>query len=238
MSVGGFLGTPEVTVPNPVNRAIKAIISDPGDPDENFVEGGLEGSAEATLSGITASAGATVKSENYLGAKETPDGYVAFSRTSLNGEAYGAVIGEDATATAGGEVLAELVFDDDGTPTAIKMTTGVTLDAETDAGLEDDQRYTETTVEVPLSGDARQDAPLYAALSGNPVAVANLVERAKEDGYMTQNVYSQDPNTYGLNLGGTLLGEYGGSVSGDVTTRELQEALYWDGNGLAPRPDC
>ena len=23
-----------------------------------------------------------------------------------------------------------------------------------------------------------------------------------------------------------------------VTTRELQEALYWDGNGLAPRPDC
>ena len=135
-------------------------------------------------------------------------------------------------------MLTELVFDDDGTPKSIKMTTGVTLDAETDAGLEDDQRYTETTVEVPLSGDARQDAPLYAALSGNPVAVANLVDKAKEDGYMTQNVYSQDPNTYGLNLGGTLLGEYGGSVSGDVTTRELQEALYWDGNGLAPRPDC
>ena len=43
----------------------------------------------------------------------------------------------------------------------------------TDAGLEDDQKYTETTVEVPLSGDARQDAPLYAALSGNPVALAS-----------------------------------------------------------------
>jgi hypothetical protein len=238
VTVGGVLGTPEVTIPNPVNRAIKAFIGDPGDSDESFVEGGLEGSAGATLSGITASAGATVDAEQYLGAKETPDGYTAYFRTELNGEAYGAVIGEDATATAGGEVLTELVFDDDGTPKSIKMTTGVTLDAETDAGLEDDQSYTETSVEVPLSGDPRQDAPLYAALTGNPVAVANLVDEAKEDGYMTQNVYSQDPNSYGINLGGSLLGEYGGSVSGDVTTRELQDALYWDGNGLAPRPDC
>ncbi len=231
-------GVGPISLPNPVNRAIKAFIGDPGDPDETFVEGGLEGSLEGTLSGITASAGATVDAEQYLGAKETPDGYTAYFRTALNGEAYGAVIGEDATATAGGEVLTELVFDDDGTPTSIKMTTGVTLDAEADAGLEDDQRYTETSVEVPLSGDPMQDAPLYAALSGNPVAVANLVEAAKEDGYMTQNVYSQDPNTYGLNIGGELLGEYGGSISGDMTTRELQEALYWDGEQLAARPDC
>jgi hypothetical protein len=231
-------GVGPISLPNPVNRAIKALIGDPGDADETFVEGGLEGNAEATVSGITASAGATVSAEQYLGAKETPDGYVAYFRTALNGEAYGAVIGDDATATAGGEVLAELVFDDDGTPKAIKMTTGVTLDAETDAGFEDDQAYTETSVEVPLSGDARQDAPLYAALTGNPVSVANLVEQAKEDGYVTQNVYSQDPNTYGLNIGGTLLGEYGGSVSGDVTTRQLQESLYWDGEQLADRPDC
>ncbi len=237
-TVGGFLGTPSVTVPNPVNRAVKALIGDPGDPEESFAEGGLEGSAEGTLSGITASAGATIKAESYLGIKRTPDGYTTYFRTALNGEAYGAVIGDGATATGGAEVLTEVSFDDDGTAKSIKMTTGVTLDAETEAGLEDDQKYTETSVDVPLSGDLAQDAELYAAISGNPIAVTNLVEEARDSGYVTQNVYSQDPNTYGVNIGGTLLGEYGGSVSGDVTTRELQEARYWDGHGLAMRPDC
>lgn len=224
-------------IPNPVNGIIKAIIGHPDDADETFIEGGLEGNAEATVSGITASAGATVSADAYLGAKETPDGYVAYFRTSLSGEAYGAVIGEDASATAGGEVLSELVFDKGGKPVAIRMTTGITLDAGVDDDFTDDQKYTETTIEVPLDGSA-SDIPKYAALGGNPLAVANLVQAAKDDGYVTQNVYSQDPNTYGLNIGGTLLGEYGGSVSGDKTNRDLTEALYFDGQSMAPRPDC
>lgn len=226
------------SVPNPVNRVIKSIIGDPGDSDESFVEGGLEGNAEATVSGITASASAKVSADAYLGGKKTPTGYVAYFRTKLSGEAYGAVIGEDATATAGGQVLSELTFDEDGKPKSIKLTTAVTLAASVEDDFTDDQKYTETSMEVPLSGDPIRDAPLYAALSGNPVAVANLATQAKKDGYVTRNVYSQDPNTYGLNIGGELLGEYGGSISADKTTRSLQEAQYWDGQKLAPRPDC
>lgn len=223
-------------IPNPVNRLIKAIIGEPGDPSESFIEGGLEGNAEATLSGITASAGATVKASAYLGAKETADGYVAYFRTSASGEAYAAVIGSDASATAGGEILTELAFDKDGKPTSIRMTTGVTLDAGA-GGDTDEQQYTETTIEVPLDGSL-SDIPKYAALGGNPLAVINLANEAREDGYVTQNVYAQDPNKYGLNIGGTLLGEYGGSVSGDQTNRDLTSATYFDGTDMVPRPDC
>jgi hypothetical protein len=239
------VGVGPFSAPNPVKWAIKKLIGEPGDPDEEFGEGGIEGSAEATVSGITAGAGASVKAENYLGGKKTPDGYTAYFRTAISGSAWANVLNADATnydgasAMAGGEMLAELNFDKSGKTTSIKMTTTVTLDAATQDGVAetDDQKVTEYSFEVPLTGDPVHDAPLYAALA-SPVALPGYIDEARKNGYATQNVYSQDPNTYGLNVGGELLGEYGGSVSGDVTNKDLQEALYWDGEKMAPRPDC
>ena len=230
-----------ISLPNPVNWAIKQIIGSPSDPDEEFTEGGIEGDAAATLSGITASAGAEVKGETYLGAKKTPDGYVAYFKASLSGEAYGAVIdGTSAEAMAGGEVLSEVTIDKDGHPQSIKITASVTLDAGTEGN--GDQQYTEYSMEVPLTGDAAHDAPLYAAATGPSVvglaALSHFADVAKDEGYVTQNAYSQDPNTYGLNFGGELLGEYGGSIKGDKTDRNLTQALYYDGTGMVPRPDC
>jgi hypothetical protein len=228
--------------PNPVKWAIKKIIGGPPDSDEQFIEGGIEGNAGATVSGITASAGAEVKAAGYLGAKETPDGYVAYFKTSLSGSAYGAVIGSDATASAGGEVLSEVTIDKDGNPKSIKLTAAVTLNASVEDDLKDDEKYTEYSMEVPLTGDPAHDAPLYAAATGPSViglaALSNFADEAKKNGYVTQNSYSQDPNTYGLNFGGELLGKYGGSISGDKTDRNLVESLYFDGTGMVPRPDC
>lgn len=228
------------SVPNPVNWAIKQIIGSPSDPDEEFVEGGIEGNAAATVSGITASASASVKAKAYLGAKKTPDGYVAYFRESLSGEAYGAVIGSNTYAAAGGEVLSAVTIDKDGHPTSIKITASVTLDAGNDGN--GDQQYTQYALQVPLTGDLTHDAPLYAAATGPSLVglatLSNFADVAKKEGYVTQNVYSQDPNTYGLDIGGELLGKYGGSISGDKTDRTLTEALYFDGTNMVARPDC
>ncbi len=68
--------------------------------------------------------------------------------------------------------------------------------------------------------------------------LSHFADVAKKEGYVTQNVYSQDPNTYGLDIGGELLGKYGGSISGDKTDRNLTEALYFDGTNMVARPDC
>ena len=67
-------GVGPIPLPNPVNRAIKAFIGDPGDSDESFVEGGIEGNVEATVSGITASAGATVEAERTSAPRRPPTG--------------------------------------------------------------------------------------------------------------------------------------------------------------------
>ena len=233
---------PPFGLPNPVKGIIKHFIHT-DDPDEQFVEGGLEGSAEATVSDVVIGAGASAKAEAYIGGKKTKDGSVAYFRVAVGAEGWGAVMGEDFTGTANGEMLGELNLDKDGKPKSIKLTTSVTLDGETEDGLTDHQKVTEVSYEVPLTGDMKHDAPLYAALAGAAtpaglLALPNFVKEAKANGYATQNVYDQDPNTYGLNIGGELLGEYGGSVSGDVTYKNLKDSKYWDGNGWAARPDC
>ena len=89
-----------------------------------------------------------------------------------------------------------------------------------------------------LDGGPKNDANNLRAPSGNPFAMVNFYKAAKNDGYMSVNTYSQDPNTYGINVGGDWLGKYGGSISGDRTTKTLTDSLYWDGTQLVKRPDC
>lgn len=89
-----------------------------------------------------------------------------------------------------------------------------------------------------LDGGPENDANNWRALSGNPFAMVNFYKAVKNDGDMSVNTYSQDPNTYGINFGGDWLGEYGESISGDQTTKALTDSLYWDGTQLVKRPDC
>lgn len=238
---------PEVDIPflpdppNPIREGLEALIGGTPDPDEEFVEGGLEGNAGASVSDIVIGAGGEAKVGVYLGGKTTPDGYVAYYKQQASAQVWGAVMGRDATALAGGETLFEINMDSDGTPTSVKMTIGVTLDADAqnEVTTVDDQSYTETTLEVPLTGDPVEDAEILAAVTGNPLAMMNFVDEAKDTGTITQNEYSQDPNTYGINvMGEPILGDFGASAKVDFTTRELENARYWDGEGFAERPDC
>ncbi|MGH3459342.1 hypothetical protein [Aeromicrobium sp.] len=238
---------PEVDIPflpdppNPIREGLEALIGGTPDPDEEFVEGGLEGNAGASASGITAGAGGEAKVGGYLGGKKTPDGFVAYYKQQASAGVWGAVMGQDAAALAGGEALYEVNMDSDGKPTSVKMTIGVTLDADAQGEVTtaDDQNYTETTLEVPLTGDAGKDAKILAAATGNPLAMRNFVDEAKDTGTITQNEYSQDPNTYGINvMGEPILGDFGASAKVDFTNRQLQNARYWDGQSFADRPDC
>ena len=86
---------------------------------------------------------------------------------------------------------------------------------------------------------ARRDAELLAAATGNPIAMMNFVDEAKDTGTITQNEYSQDPNTYGFDvMGEPILGDFGASAKVDFTTSELENARYWDGSSFTDRPDC
>lgn len=225
--------------PNPTRAILEQLIGELPEPDEEFVEGGLEGNASASISGITAGAGAEVNLGTYLGGKSTPDGYTAYFKGKVGGSAFATAGLDDASAAASAEALFAVNLDENGKPQSVTLTTGYTLAAETGdlTSNTDDQTYVETTMEVPLTGDPLQDAQILAEMT-NPLQLPDFIDRAKDDGTITRNTYSQDPNTYGLTVGGSLLGDYGGSVKGDFTTRDLTESQYWDGTQLADRPDC
>lgn len=238
--VGGLPGIRNLDgPPNPTRLLLEQIIGDLPEPDEEFVEGGLEGNAGASISGITAGAGGEINLGVYLGAKKTKDGYTAYYKGKVGGSVFATAGLDDASAGASGEALFAVNLDKDGKPESVTLTTGYTLAAETgDLGSNtDDQKYVETQMNVPLTGNALEDAAILAEMT-NPAMLPSFIDRAKEDGTITRNTYSQDPNTYGLTIGGSLVGDYGGSVKGDFTTRELEDSQYWDGNALVDRPDC
>jgi hypothetical protein len=225
--------------PNPTRLLLEQIIGDLRDPDSTFVEGGLEGNAAASISGITAGAGGEANLGVYLGAKKTKDGYTVYYKGKVGASAFGTIGADDASAGASGEALFAINLDKDGKPESVSVTAGYTLAADQGdlTSNTDDQTYVETTAEVPLTGDALEDAQILAEMN-SPLLFGNFLDRAKEDGTLTQNTYSQDPNTYGLGATGSWLGDYGGSIKGDFTTRDLEESTYWDGTTMADRPDC
>ncbi len=225
--------------PNPTRLLLEQLIGDLREPDSTFVEGGLEGNAAASISGITAGAGGEANLGVYLGAKQTKDGYTAYYRGKVGASAFATLNADDASAGASGEALFAINLDEDGTPVSVSVTAGYTLAADQGdlTSNTDDQTYVQTTAEVPLTGDPLEDAQILAEMN-SPLLFGNFLDRAKEDGTLTQDTYSQDPNTYALGATGSLLGDYGGSIKGDFTTRDLEESTYWDGSQMADRPDC
>lgn len=232
----GDLGGP----PNPTRELIEAFIGDLPDPDETFVEGGIEGNAGAAISGITAGAGAQGGLGVYLGSKRTPDGWVAYYRGEIKGSTFATLGADDASASGKMEAIYAVNLGQDGVPESVTLTAGLTYAAETGSLTTntDDQTYVETQATVPLTGDPAQDAATMAVLTGNPFATQAFVEAAQERGQITQSSYSQDPNTYGLTVGGELLGDYGGGITADLTNRSLTDSSYWDGTAMVSRPDC
>lgn len=238
--IGGLPGIRDIGgPPNPTREILEQLIGELPEPDEEFVEGGIEGNAAAAISGITAGAGGEVNLGTYLGGKSTPDGFTAYYKNKLGGSVFGTLGLDDASAGASGEAIYAVNLGKDGKPKSVTLTMGYTLAAETGdlTSNTDDQTYVQTTVDVPFTGDPLTDAQILAELN-SPVLLPAFLQRAREDGTISRDTYSQDPNTYALTVGGSLIGDYGGSVKGDLTNRELTDSQYWDGTQFADRPDC
>ena len=225
--------------PNPVRELLEQLVGGTPDPDEEFVEGGIEGSAQASVSSILYGAGGEAEVGVYLGGKTTPDGYTAYYKQTASADVWGTLGPADASAGVGGELLIEVNFDKDGKPTSVKATSAYTLAADADAlSIEDDQTYVETVAEVPLTGDPVHDAQALAILA-SPLAAPNFLQMAKDEGSVAKNTYSQDPDEFGFDATGEpLFGRFGLSASMDFMNRTLDEATYWDGTSMVDRPDC
>ncbi|KQO41759.1 MULTISPECIES: hypothetical protein [unclassified Aeromicrobium] len=226
-------------VPNPINSVAKDLVGgDLPDPDEQFIEGGIEGEAGASATAIVAGAGADVSLGGYLGGKKTPDGYTAYYRTELEGSAFGTLLVAEGQLNGKVDGLIEINTDSSGKPTSVKVTSGIAGKADIQYTTEGDaDQYTEVTVEIPLTGDVTEDARVLAML-GNPLTADDFVREAQERGTVTRSVFEDDSNTYGYSGEAGLGPKIGIDISGDLTTRDLQEAQYWDGTRMADRPDC
>jgi len=226
-------------VPNPLNDLGKKIVGgEMPDPDETFIEGGIEGSAAASAENVVLGGGASVNVGTYLGGKKTPDGYSAYYRATASGNAYGTWLMLEGNVRGQVDQLVEIVMDSDGNPTSVRVTAGMSYGADVQITLQEDEReYTEVVAEVPFTGDPVEDAALLAKLS-NPLTVDDFMAEARDNGSITRTVYEDDPNTYGLNVAGAYGGKLSLSASGDVTVRDLKSSQYWDGTTMAERPDC
>ena len=226
-------------VPNPINGVAKNLVGgDLPDPDEQYFEGGIEGEAGASATAIVAGVGAEASLGGYLGGKKTPDGYTAYYRTEVEGSAFGTLFVGEGTLKGKIEGLVEINTDSSGKPTSVKVTSGMTGTADLQYTTQGDaDEYTEVTVEVPLTGDVTEDAATLALLS-SPLTADDFVRKAQESGTVTRTVYEDDSNTYGYSGEVGLGPKVGIDISGDLTTRDLKEAQYWDGTRMVDRPDC
>lgn len=226
-------------IPNPINGAAKDLVGgDLPDPDEQFIEGGIEGDAGASATAIVAGAGADVSLGGYLGGKRTPDGYTAYYRTELEGSAFGTLYVGEGTLNGKVDGLIEINTDSSGKPTSVKVTSGMAGKADLQYTTQSDAvEYTEVVVEVPLTGDVTEDASTLAMLS-SPLTADDFVREAQERGTVTRTVYEDDSNTYGYSGEIGLGPKVGIDISGDLTMRDMTEASYWDGTSMVDRPDC
>jgi len=227
-------------VGNPLEDAINAVTGSAPDPDESFVEGGIEGNVNGAVSNILFSGGFDLSGELYLGAKKTDDGFTAYYRGKIDGEIYMGMLGVGETTPSGSaEGLFEMEFDNKGNPTALRLTTETALDPSGDyAGFADsDTLISQNVWEMPIKDNDDLQTALLAM--GSPaLGVKGFIDAAERDGYRSQNNYRDSEDLYGLTVGGKLLGKYGGSIEGGRTNRELLDSKYWDGQNLVDRPDC
>src|SRR5690606_20187674 len=143
-------------VGNPIESAINAVTGSAPDPDETFVEGGIEGNVNGAVSNILFSGGFDLSGELYLGAKRTDDGFTAYYRGKIDGELYMGMLGVgEASRSGSAEGLFEMEFDKDGNPTALRLTTETHLDPGEEYGgfADDDALISQNVWEMPINDE-------------------------------------------------------------------------------------
>jgi hypothetical protein len=225
--------------PNPVRWAVDQLAGAPPDPDEQYVQMGLEGEAGLALAGIVYSAGAELDMGLYAGARTTPEGYVLTSVAQADGSAWASAFGGEAQAMAGGTLVREIHLGPDGTPLGITMTLTAGANAQSgDVGpATDTQDSYVATAYVPFTGDVATDAGIYLS-AADMYQAGQFVQTAMDTGTVSLDQYEVDPNTYGAGLDVDIpaLGEgFGAGIEGDLTNSTMVSSSYWDGSGFVDR---
>lgn len=223
--------------PNPVRWAVDQLAGPPPEPDEQYVQLGVEGDANAALAGIFYGVGAEVDLGVYAGARTTPDGYVLTSLMQTGGSGFATALGGEATITGDATLVRELHLAPDGAPQGITMSLQLDGDAQADEigpGVDTQDRYA-VTAYVPFTGDVATDAAIYASTT-TPLGHAQFLQDATETGSMTVDRYEVDPNTYGADVSVDVLAAEGGlGISGDLTNATLVSSTYWNGSAFTDR---
>ncbi|WP_311209722.1 MULTISPECIES: hypothetical protein [unclassified Aeromicrobium] len=225
--------------PNPVRWAVDQLAGAPPEPDEQYVQMGLEGEAGLALAGIVYSAGAELDMGLYAGARTTPEGYVLTSIAQADGSAWASAFGGEAQGMAGGTLVREIHLGPDGTPLGITMTLTAGANAQSgDVGpATDTQDSYVATAYVPFTGDVATDAGIYLS-AADMYQAGQFVQTAMDTGTVSLDQYEVDPNTYGAGLDVDIpaLGEgFGAGIEGDLTNSTMVSSSYWDGSGFVDR---
>jgi len=209
-------------------------------PDEVFFQAGAEANAGAGVSAIILNMGAKGAADAYLGLRTTPDGFTAYYEAEADIDFNLFHIPGFGETSEGGKAsrLFEIDYDDEGNPTAARLTTGSyweSVEGDWDDREAAQVNYTEAVFELPIENDQDLQIALGTLAPGGDQA---FLDAASSHGYVSSNTYKDDGLTLGVNANGSLLGKLGGSVSGGNTTRELTDASYWNGTEMVDRPGC
>ncbi|NUU18160.1 hypothetical protein HP550_12965 [Cellulomonas humilata] len=153
------------------------------DPDEWFVEAGIEGEASAGASTPLGTVGAEAAIEAYLGRTDRADGTSTdYLRAEMsigggmegrgpNAQGYDTFINYTAEGSAGAVI--EVDRDKDGNPVTFRIKSvlmgNATGDSSYSGPVEDDPEYTERTIDIPLdSATGRQTAARVLQAAGVP----------------------------------------------------------------------
>lgn len=247
-------------------------VGDPGEyenlePDEWWVEGGLELNGSAGAVALWESAEVEGQVGAYLGTTQRADGTSSdYFRAHMSGSGSAEAWFEDGQGVAviegEAEALVELDRDADGNVVALRLTSALMGNA--DAGFRDNldaPTYTERTVQIPIETEADRDLahrtlqtlgiPYVPGISedfspadmaARPLDLFDTAEEfgevARERGYVYEEVYTLDTNERGGNFDAKLIAELGLSGEHITSQRQLVDYRYWDGVEMAQREGC
>lgn len=234
-------------VPNPINwganELADLVTGDTPEPIEQWVAGGIQGSAGANALNGGDGLDLSVGVNGFLGGIETQDGYTAYFSQQVSGSAMASLhdAGVDVDLSGSAEVLTAVEFDHDGNPVSVSLTSALNYGDDPDA-----QNSIQTIIEVPLGDDPVRNAQLIGLAVGSgsggiatPFTLPQFIQAAQEDGYISQNTYTVDPNDYNGTLAAGLDPiDAGISVSAGFPTSTLTSAEYWNGTEFVENPGC
>ena len=244
------------------------------EPDEWFIEAGVEGGASAGASTPIGTVGAEAAIEAYLGRTHRANGTTTdYLRAEMsigggmqghgpNAQGYDTYMQLTAEGSAG--AVMEVDRDKNGNPTTFRIKSVLMGNATAEGDyspIEDDNEYTERTIDIPLDTEAgRQTAarvmqaagvPYYPGITDSvdipqiakdkidPSALGReLGALAAARGHISEQKYTMNTSENGFNAEGELGVQLGISSSSITSSRSTSDYKYWNGTEMVDRAGC